>query len=148
MRSHHGKHVAKRAIVVRKRLVHHDLDRELFSGGDVGHGEGEQIGALLLEQRPVNACAPGLLVAGPGLGSLADPTADTAVPHAQNDFGYRSGMRQRHHVKRLDGPRAIVEKVLSENDTSQGAIQQRHHLRPQHRQRCAVRAPFEESSMR
>src|SRR5690606_31007886 len=101
-----------RAVTQGERLLVLDADLDRGPGRDVGHARGEQVGALLLDQRTLLALRLGALVVLAGLAAFLDPPLDRALAHAHPDVVDRAVVREREDENAFERGLAGVGEAL------------------------------------
>ena len=91
-----------------------DVHFDLVSRFDVGHGLGEDIGALFGEERGDVALAASLLVDRLGFLAFADDAANPALAEAHDELVDGGVVGQRKDIDRLDFARVGVVELLSD----------------------------------
>jgi hypothetical protein len=105
-----------------------DAHADLLTGEDVGHGLGEEVGALLVEQRGRLALGAGALIGVAGLLARLDDAADDALAEDELHVIHRGLLRQREDVEGLERLGIGVLEDLGDGDAGEEAAHLGVHL--------------------
>jgi hypothetical protein len=117
---HHGVNEAPSPVVVGEEVLIHEFDLDVRAGGDVGHREGKERGAIFFEQGSrTPLCERGFILSSRDIFLLHDavdhPFADAEEHLVDGGLG-----RQRKEIHGLDGNGTVVVKTLADGDLGDG----------------------------
>ncbi len=124
----HGEVEAVPAALVDEPLHVVDAHADFFTREDVGHGLGEEVGALLVEQRGRLPLGAGALVGVTRLLARLDDAADDALADDELHGVHRGLLREREDVEGLERLGVGVGEDLGDGDAGEEAAHLGVHL--------------------
>jgi hypothetical protein len=124
----HGKYKLVGTVFVFEGLQVSDGDGDLLARQDVGHGLGEDVGALLVEQGGDVSGLPGFVVDGARFFALADDSAHGAVADLHGHVVNGGVFGQRECIDRFDRLRSRVLEGLSDGDAGEESADAAAHF--------------------